>query len=199
MILEVQTLVFKRIRNASVIKDRQKRLKYMSSEKKKSLQAVLTAAHLNYEKKLNIHAFFKLQDHELGQDLVQDAFIKTWKYLVRGGKIEIMRAFLYHILNDLIVDEYRKHKSSSLNALMEKGFEPSAGGSERLFNILDGKAMIVMIKLLPEKYQKVMRMKYVQELTIEEMSLITGQSKNAITVQAHRGLEKLKQLYKLKQ
>ena len=42
-------------------------------------------------------------------------------------------------------------------------------------------------------------MKYVQELTIEEMSLITGQSKNAITVQAHRGLEKLKQLYKLKQ
>lgn len=168
----------------------------MALKPETSLQTILTTAHLDYEKKLNIHAFFKLQDHALGEDLVQDAFIKTWKYLVRGGKIEIMRAFLYHILNDLIVDEYRKHKTSSLNVLMEKGFEPRTGNSERLFNILDGKAMILLIKQLPEKYQKVMRMKYVQELSIKEMSLITGQSKNSITVQAHRGLLKLKLLYK---
>jgi RNA polymerase sigma-70 factor (ECF subfamily) len=170
----------------------------MTEKKETSLQTILTTAHLNYEKKLNIHAFFKLQDHALGEDLVQDAFIKTWKYLVRGGKIEIMRAFLYHILNDLIIDEYRKHKTSSLNALMEKGFEPKSnmGSSERLFNILDGKAMILLIKQLPEKYEKIMRMRYIQELSIEEMSLITGQSKNSITVQAHRGLEKLKSIYK---
>ncbi|KKP33026.1 MAG: hypothetical protein A2312_01200 [Candidatus Staskawiczbacteria bacterium RIFOXYB2_FULL_32_9] len=171
----------------------------MTSKKEEtSLQAVLTTAHLNFEKKLNIHAFYKLQDHELGQDLVQDAFIKTWKYLVRGGKIEIMRAFLYHILNDLIVDKYRKHKIGSLNALMEKGFEPKINNSERLFNYIDGKALVLLIAQLPEKYQKIMRMKYVQELSIKEMSLITGQSKNAITVQAHRGLEKLKLLYKFK-
>ena len=161
----------------------------MTSKKEEtSLQAVLTTAHLNFEKKLNIHAFYKLQD----------AFIKTWKYLVRGGKIEIMRAFLYHILNDLIVDKYRKHKIGSLNALMEKGFEPKINNSERLFNYIDGKALVLLIAQLPEKYQKIMRMKYVQELSIKEMSLITGQSKNAITVQAHRGLEKLKLLYKFK-
>lgn len=168
-----------------------------SKQEETSLQAVLTTAHLSYEKKLNIHAFYKLHDHDLGEDLVQDAFIKTWKYLVRGGKIEIMRAFLYHILNDLIVDEYRKHKTGSLNALMEKGFEPKTNSSERLFNFLDGKALILLIAQLPEKYQKIMRMKYVQELSITEISLITGQSKNAVTVQAHRGLEKLKLLYKI--
>jgi len=49
----------------------------MTSEQEKSLQTILTTAHLDYEKKLNIHAFFKLQDHALGEDLVQDAFIKT--------------------------------------------------------------------------------------------------------------------------
>ena len=169
----------------------------MTPKQEISLRAVLTAAHLNFEKKLNVHAFFKLNDHELGEDLVQDAFIKTWKYLVRGGKIEIMRAFLYHILNDLIVDEYRKHKTSSLNVLMEKGFEPSTGKSDRIFNLLDGKALVLLIAQLPETYQKVMRMKYVQDLSITEMSLITGQSRNSITVKAHRGLKKLKLLYKL--
>ncbi|MCX6723728.1 MAG: hypothetical protein NT155_00960 [Candidatus Staskawiczbacteria bacterium] len=79
---------------------------------------------------------------------------------------------------------------------MEKGFEPtSAGSPERFFNFLDGKASLLLISRLPETYQKVMHMRYIQELSIKEMSLITGQSKNSITVKAHRGLKKLKKLY----
>jgi DNA-directed RNA polymerase specialized sigma24 family protein len=41
---------------------------------------------------------------------------------------------------------------------------------------------------LPEKYKKVMRMKYVQLLNLEEISLLLGQTKNATAVQLHRGL-----------
>jgi RNA polymerase sigma-70 factor (ECF subfamily) len=114
---------------------------------------------------------------------------------LKGGKIDIMRAFLYHILNNLIVDDYRKHKALSLDVLLDNGFKPSDGGHGRLFNILDGKEALLLIAHLPEKYQKVMRMRYVQNLSLKEMSLITGQSKNAIAVQAYRGLEKLKLLY----
>ena len=83
--------------------------------------------------------------------------------------------------------------------MLEKGFEPSANDPpEHLFNVLDGKAALPLISLLPETYQKVMRMKYIQDLTLQEISLITGQSKNAIAVQIHRGLEKLKLLYNSK-
>jgi DNA-directed RNA polymerase specialized sigma24 family protein len=79
---------------------------------------------------------------------------------------------------------------------MEKGFEPkSAGSTERFFNFLDGKASVLLIRRLPETYRKVMYMRYVQELSIKEMAVLTGQTKNAITVKAHRGLKKLKLLY----
>jgi RNA polymerase sigma-70 factor (ECF subfamily) len=108
-----------------------------------------------------------------------------------------MKAFLYHILNNLIVDEYRKKKTTSLDILLEKGFEPGVDDSNRLFDFLDGKALILLIKKLPPKYQKVINMKYVQLLSLEEMSLILGKSKNTVAVNAHRGLEKLKQLYEL--
>jgi len=158
----------------------------------------MTVAHHSYGKDLQTRALFKTQDYTTSQDLVQDTFTKTWGYLLRGGKIDTMKAFLYHILNNLIIDEYRKrkHVTTSLDVLLEKGYEPRASHSERLFDVLDGKAALLMIAHLPPAYQKVMRMRYVQDLSLKEMSLITGQSKNAMAVQVHRGLAKLKALYK---
>ncbi|MFA6430194.1 MAG: RNA polymerase sigma factor [Candidatus Paceibacterota bacterium] len=167
----------------------------MTPEETKKQKGVMTVAHHDYEKGMNSRAFFKVHNHETGEDLVQDTFMKTWKYLVKGGKIDVMKAFLYHILNNLIVDEYRKNKTSSLDMLLEKGFEPSDDSSNKFLNFLDGKKAILLIKELPEKYQKIMHMKYIQMLSIEEISVLIMQSKNATTVQLHRGLEKLKLLY----
>lgn len=106
-----------------------------------------------------------------------------------------MKAFHYHILNNLIIDEYRKHKTMSLDVLIEKGFEPKDNEAERPFDMLAGKTALLLIQQLPLNYQKVMRMKFVQDLSLEEMSLITGQTKNTIAVQIHRGLAKLRLLY----
>ena len=169
----------------------------ITKKKEKKLQTLLSTAFHDYGKGLNSHASFKIGNLATGQDLVQDTFVKTWSYLVKGGKIEIMKAFLYHVLNNLIVDQYRKHKINSLDFLMEKGFEPVAeDGFKHLYNILDGSKAIILIMRLPKKYQKVMRMRYVEDLNLKEISLITGQSKNTIAVQAHRGLQLLKSLYK---
>lgn len=156
----------------------------------------LTNAYNDFEKKLNSYAFFKLHNYFTGENLVQETFLKTWSYLVKGGKIEMMKAFLYHILNNLIVDEYRKHKTTSLDVLIEKGYEPGIDDNLKISNIIDGKAVILLIQQLPIKFQKVMRMKYLQDLSLKEMSQITGQTKNTIAVQLHRGLEKLKSIYK---
>ena len=156
---------------------------------------LFSLAYYDYNKLLNSHAYFKLNDHSLGEDLVQNTFLKTWKYILKGGKIETMKAFLYHVLNDLVVDEYRKKKATSLDVLIDKGFEQSTDDSGHLLDSLDGKAALLSISRLPQKYQRVMNMRYIQYLSLKEMSLIIGQSKNAIAVQAHRGLEKLKLLY----
>jgi RNA polymerase sigma-70 factor (ECF subfamily) len=166
----------------------------MTLQQTLNLKEILNVAHHDYERGLTVRAFFKLQDQAMSEDLVQDTFTKAWTYLAKGGEILLMKAFLYHILNDLIIDEYRKHKTVSLDTLLEKGFEPSIDPSVSLFNILDGKAALLLIQRLPKTYRRVMHMRYIQDLSIKEMSLITGQSKNTITVQAHRGLVLLKLL-----
>src|SRR3989344_3265447 len=161
----------------------------MEKEEKNKIESELTVAHHDFNKGLNARAFFKTGSRMIGEDLVQETFMKTWAYLIKGGKVEIMRAFLYHVLNGLIVDEYRKRKTISLDVMLEKGFEPSADNPEKMINTLDGKTAFILIKRLPKKYQKVMDMRYVQDMSLKEISGITGQSKNTIAVQVHRGLE----------
>lgn len=168
----------------------------MTPKQEKERQGVLSDAHRDYSKGLISHAFFKLHNQAMSDDLVQDTFMKTWKFLAKEGKIDVMKSFLYHILNNLIVDEYRKRKNASLDVLLEKGYAPSVDHRERMIDVLDGKAALLLIARLPARYQKVMRMRYVQGLTLEEMSRITGQTKNTLAVQLHRGLAKLKLLYR---
>ncbi len=167
----------------------------MPSKKETKQQDIMSAAHFDFQKGLNSHAFFKINNKTISEELVQDTFLKTWKYLVKGGKILLMKAFLYHILNNLIIDEYRKHKTSSLDVLLEKGFDVKTNNEVKLLDQLDGKKALLLIARLPIKYQKIMRMKYVQDLTLSEMSLLTGKPKKTLAVQLHRGLEKLKLIY----
>lgn len=169
----------------------------MTPKEGKNIRSRMSTAHTDHNKGLNKQAFFKMHDSKISEELVQETFRKTLTYLDKGGKIDTMKAFLYHILHDLIVDEYRKNKPSSLDAMLENGFELGVEDPERFLNKLDGKATTLLIGRLPEKYRRVMNLRYVKGLSIKEIALITGQTKNAIAVQAHRGLAKLRVLYNL--
>jgi RNA polymerase sigma-70 factor, ECF subfamily len=165
---------------------------FMTS-KIESLQIeIFNESYKNFEKGLNVHAFYKLSNHDLGQDLVQETFMKTWKFLVGGGEVEKMKAFLYHILNNLIIDEYRKKKPISLDDLFEKGYEHPDIKYTKSDNHMDGECAMNFISKLPKNYQKIMQMRFVDELSLDEISKITKKSANSIAVTIHRGLKKLK-------
>lgn len=168
----------------------------MTQGQRTQLDTLLTAAYHDYERGLRSYAFFKTNDSTASEDLVAETFAKTWQYLVvGGGKIEKVKAFLYHVLNNLIVDKYRKRKTVSLDALREDGFEPSIEDSDGSYSNLEGKSALSLTKQLPQKYRQIIRLRYMKSLSLEEMSIVTGQSKNTLAVQVHRGLKRLKLVY----
>ena len=169
--------------------------KKLSKKKLTSIKRDVTSAHGNYEPSLTKRALFKTNNVDDSQDLVQTTFLKTLLYLQKGGKIDTMKSFLNHVLNDLIVDGYRKNKTTSLDVLLEKGFEIRFEEEDRIVNMIDGKEIVALIPSLPKKYRAVMHMRYMQSLSLKEISLLTGQTPNTVAVQAHRGLIKLKELY----
>lgn len=167
----------------------------LTVQEKLQLQLVMTNAHADFEKGLLRHAQFRVSDSGLCEDLVQDTFMKTWVYLVKAGKIDLMKPFLYYVLNCLIIDEYRKKKSTSLDVLLDKGFEPGNDEFSRTVDMLDGKAAVALIILLPVSYQKIMNLRYVEDMSLSEIASQTGLTKNTVAVKTHRGMEKLRALY----
>lgn len=166
----------------------------MTTKQLQLSQLNFTMAHDTYSKGLSNYAYYKVSNYEKSEDLVQETFLKTWKYIIRGGEINTMKAFLYHILNGLIIDDYRKKKNLSLDVLIEKGFEPHIEYNDIFLNNYDSKIASVLICRLSEKYQKILKMRYIQDLSLAEISEITGQTKNTIAVQVNRGLEKIRLL-----
>lgn len=162
--------------------------------KKKTNTQILTAAHHDFNRALSRFAHLKIADSALSDDLVQTTFMKTWLYLRKNGKINQMRGFLYHVLNGLIIDEYRKNKTISLDILTDNGLELAIINSENLFNIIDAKSLVLLIKRLPIKYRKIINMRYLKEMSVKEMSIATNATQNAVSVQVHRGLAKLRLL-----
>lgn len=173
----------------------QKKSSKLSKLKLDVIRRDMSDAHHDFEAGLEKRALYKTNNVELGHDLVQDTFLKTLLYLQKGGNIIVMKSFLNHVLSDLVIDEYRKNKTISLDTLFEKGLDLSFEDQKVIENIFDGKQIVLLIPLLSKKYRGVMHMRYIQDLSLKEMSLITGQSQNTVAVQAHRGLEKLKILY----
>lgn len=159
-----------------------------------SKQAFLTA-YDEHADALFRHCLFKVHDREIAKDILQETYVKVWSYVAKGKKIDNMRAFIYKVLNNLVVDEYRKRKNSSLDAMAEDGFDPKAENLSNVEDVMDGERAIALLAKLDDRYKDAVFMRYVNGLEISEIAEITGDAENTVSVHIHRGLKKLKELY----
>lgn len=152
------------------------------------------AAYDAYADALFRHCYFRVYDRERAKDLVQEAFSRTWSYLAEGKKIKNLRAFLYRVANNLVIDEARKKKSLSLDILMEEGFSPEDESSPNIEQRMFGKEIIQLVGSLEETHRTIIIMRFIDELSPKEIASILEVSENVVSVRIHRGMKKLRTL-----
>jgi len=163
-------------------------------------EARFLEAYELYNDALFRHACMRISDREKAIDLVHDTYTKVWSYVRKGYEIEQFRPFLYKVLNNLIIDTYRKKKEVSLDTLMEiegvdeGSFEElSESTVEALAATIDGRKAFDLIAQLPDMYREVLILRFVDGLGPKEMSVLTEEKENVISVRIHRGLKLLRQ------
>lgn len=164
----------------------------------KDIQNMFLDSFKLYSDEIFRFTFFRLNDREKAKDFTQEVFMKTWLFLSKGNDIKNIRAFLYKIANNLVVDEYRKsnrnNQVESLDEKFEDGYDVGFDDTESWLDKIDGEKVIKLVTLLPNLYSEVIFLKYVEEKTISEISVITGQTENSVSVRINRAIKKLKEL-----
>ena len=160
-----------------------------------NLEKEFLAAYEEYADALFRYCLMRIRDREIAKDITQETFSRAWLYLSKGKKIEYMRAFLYRVANNLIVDIARKKKSASLDAMMEDdGFEAADEMAKDPAEIPQSREAMKLLGRLDGMYQTVISMRFIEEMSLKEIAEELGVSENVVSVRIHRGIERLKRM-----
>lgn len=160
----------------------------------KKIEQEFLAAYEQYAEAIYRYCYFRLWDKGRAEELMQDTFTKAWAYIAKGKKVDNLRAFLYRVAGNLIIDESRKNKVFSLEEWLEKGEEndiPTEGHKDILKSIMVKEIKTAMSRLRKDD-QQVLTLRFVNDLDPKEIAEILKITPNNASVRINRALAELK-------
>ncbi|MDU6854467.1 MAG: RNA polymerase sigma factor [Zhenhengia sp.] len=135
-----------------------------------------------YEK-IYKYCYFKVKNRHLAEDLTQETFLKFFiqhTYISRGKPL----AYLYTIAKNLCTDSYKKLAVDNLDEVEMK---------ESMFEVLERNITLEeAVRSLSQELQEIIMLRFVNELSMAEISKITGISRFSIHRKINKALRQLK-------
>lgn len=166
-----------------------------------SIQEKFANAYDKYADAIFRHCYMRVYDRELAKELMQETFAKAWSHYgnVKEVNVENLRALLYKIATNLIIDHSRKPKFKevgSLENLIEAGLEPGEDRSEEMKNQLDAMDALKILTLLKDEYREVLSLHYLNDLSLAQTAEILGINQNLVSVRLNRAAEAFRKQFK---
>lgn len=147
----------------------------------------------------------RVGDRSQAVDIVQDVFVALWQTYQKGEEVKNHQAYLFTILRNRIIDWYRKKKSFSLDAIMEKkegesSFEPAdQKAHEGIVFSAETRQVVEAINELVPRYREAVYLRLIEDLSPPEIASILGSSANIVSVRITRGIQKLKKKFNIEE
>ncbi|HEU0050543.1 MAG TPA: RNA polymerase sigma factor [Patescibacteria group bacterium] len=146
----------------------------------------------------------KLPSRELAEDVTAETFLRCWQSIQQNKEISNLRAFLYKIARNLVVDQYRRseptvHLSVTFS---EDGasslVETDVSDHDQSRGLIEARADIQLIldriARLKEDYRDVLTLRLVDGLGFSDIGKILEKSTGNVRVIYHRAMKALDQL-----
>ena len=130
-------------------------------------------------------AYQLLGDAHLAEDAVQETFLKVIRYFPQYQSRGKFRGFLYKVASNTCTDLWRKTGAVSLTEDMEFQ-ETGYARSEAEVNFQ------YMVRSLSEELREVVYLKFAQELTLREISMVTQIPMRTVQSRLRRALKIMK-------
>lgn len=148
-----------------------------------------------YAPRIFRHIYFRVSSRELAEDITSQVFLKTWEYLL-SDNIKNIKSFLYRVASNLLVDYYRKKPREPVQ--IDEGFENIFFYEKDIVKEINNQEELQDVRRAASRLKKDFRdiivMRYIDGLSIEEISEISGKSKNAVCISISRAIVELKEI-----
>ena len=155
-----------------------------------------TKAYDTYAVPILRHISFRVSNKDVAQDLTQETFFRAWRFISSkegAVKIKSFKAFLYRIANNLVIDYYRKKKETvSLEDIQQKELIVQALQEEEAEARIEKAVMEKHLAELKDEYRQILLYRYVDDLSVSEISEMMGKTKDNVSVTTHRALKALR-------
>jgi RNA polymerase sigma-70 factor (ECF subfamily) len=159
--------------------------------------------------------YFKVGSKEEAEDLTSSVFLKIWNCVQEGNiQQQTIRPFIYTIARNLVIDHYRKSSqlmTTSLDSRTDEDHETSESEisfikenpelmdeKNNLADSIDKNLEIETVKKnllqIKDEYREIIILRYLDELSVKEISEIINKPKGNTRVLLHRALKALKEV-----
>lgn len=155
-----------------------------------------------YKDKIFHLAYRMLNNKQEAEDAVQETFLRVYTNLHRYDEYQKFSTWIFRIGTNLCIDKLRRRKQTySLDAEMTDGegndyyaMLPSDEDTpEKQLIVSETQAQIHRaIETLPEKYKSVVILRYLQDMSLQEISDVLDMPVTTIKTRVHRGREYLR-------
>lgn len=136
---------------------------------------------------------FRVKNQEDAKDLTSQIYMEAWQHLDRFDTDKSFQAWILGFAKFRLIDHYRRMRSTvALDAVTERGDNTDL--EVQTADHIESEQLIQAVLGLPEPYQTVLQLRYIQELEYPEIAQAMGKTENHLRVLVKRGLDKLRKL-----
>ncbi|OGE79713.1 MAG: hypothetical protein A2660_03025 [Candidatus Doudnabacteria bacterium RIFCSPHIGHO2_01_FULL_45_18] len=152
----------------------------------------------HFSEKIYRFIYFRVSHKEVAEDILSDTFVKAWQKINQINTPQALSGWLYQIAKNNIIDYYRIKKDLVPLADVEETLEDQVSPVDIINLNLQQKKILEVLSQLPEDQREVIKYRFFEDLTSEEIAYVLGKTEGAIRVLQHRAILKLKELLKEK-
>src|SRR4030067_988331 len=157
----------------------------------------LVKIYEQYSPSLYRYAVRLIGDQETAEDCVADTFSRLLHALRNGGgPRENVQAYLYRMAHNWVIDYYRRRdeRSQPLELEIEDQEDPLSNPAHLIAQQQEREGIRMALLRLTHEQQQVIYLRFLEDLSHEEVAMVIGKSVEATRALQHRALATLRRM-----
>lgn len=149
---------------------------------------------------LFVDMIFRYMHYRVGkqdsEDLTELVFLKTWEHIRKYRReAGTFSSWIFRIAHNIVVDHYRANQFQNVELTENiQDYRSLANTVERTHRILDQEVLALAMKELKDHYRQILILKYMNDLSNEEIGSVMGKSQAALRILQFRALRSLRRI-----